>query len=137
MESWKKCLNKDPTNWLLKGEPWIIYRTLTDLLDVEETNEKTLIVRKKVLEHKLIKRILDKRNSCGYWGAPKDIHTWWPRKDTTFWMLGMLGDFGLKVEDDGLTKVAEYIFGIQLEDGGFLGFDPKLPYDCHTAILIE
>jgi hypothetical protein len=124
-------------DWLLGGEPWVVYRTLTDLLDVEADDRRVLIARRNVLEHELIRKILNKRNAVGYWGVPKDIHTWWPRKDTTFWVLGILGDFGLRVEDVELVKATEYVFSIQLENGAFLGFDPKLPYDCHTATLTE
>jgi len=137
VSNWKTCLNTELTDWLLGGEPWVIRRTLTDLLDAEEGDRKVLIARKSVLKHKLIKKILDKRNVSGYWGVPKDIHTWWPRKDTTFWVLAILGDFGLRVEDDELVKATEYVLSIQQESGGFLGFDPRLPYDCHTAILTE
>ncbi len=130
-------MQEDPTNWLLSGEPWVTYRTLTDLLHGQESERRVLAARKSILEHKLIEKILDKRNTAGYWGVSKDIHTWWPKKDTTFWMLGILGDFGLKVEDKGVVKATEYVFSIQQESGGFLGFDPKLAYDCHTAILTE
>jgi hypothetical protein len=130
-------MDKDLKDWLLSGEPWSAYRTLTDLLDMDTDDGRVLSARKNVLEHKLIKRVLDKRNADGYWGVPKDIHTWWPKKDTTFWVLGILGDLGLTVEDNGIERAAEYVFSIQLNCGGFLGFDPKLPYDCHTAILTE
>jgi hypothetical protein len=133
----KTHLNKNLADWLFSGEPWVIYRTLTDILDAEEDDRRVLTARKNVLEHKLIRRILDKRNLGGYWGVPKDIHTWWPKKDTTFWVLGILGDFGLRVEDEELVKATEYVFSIQQKCGGFLGFDPRLPYDCHTAILTE
>jgi hypothetical protein len=137
MDYWSTYLYEDLADWLLSGEPWVIYRTLTDLLDAGEGDRRVLTARKSVLEHKLIKKILDKRNLGGYWGVPKDIHTWWPKKDTTLWVLGILGDFGLRVEDEELVKATEYVFSIQQEHGGFLGFDPRLPYDCHTAILTE
>jgi hypothetical protein len=137
MNYWKICMQKDLTDWLLNGEPWVTYRMLTDILDSQESERRVLAARKSILEHRLIKNILDRRNAAGYWGIPKDIHTWWPKKDTTFWVLGILGDFGLRVEDKGLAKAIEYVLSIQQENGGFLGFDPKLAYDCHTAILTE
>jgi hypothetical protein len=137
MSCWGKYQAKKLIDWLLSGEPWVVHRVLTDLLNVEAGDRRVLTARRKVLEHRLIRQILNRRNASGYWGVPKDIHTWWPRKDTTFWVLGILGDFGLRVEDVELGKAAEYVFSIQLENGAFLGFDPELPYDCHTATLTE
>jgi len=34
--NWKTLLREDLLQWLLAGEPWIAYRTLTDLLDKNE-----------------------------------------------------------------------------------------------------
>jgi hypothetical protein len=133
----KSYLSMDNIDWLLSGEPWVVYRTLTDLLDASESDNKVMTARRATLKHRLIRRILTQRNTSGYWGLPKDIHTWWPKKDTTFWVLGMLGDFGLKTEDEKLRDAANYFFSIQQDTGAFLGFDPKLPYDCHTGILTE
>lgn len=134
---WKTYFTRDTREWLLNGEPWVIYHTLVDLSRAQESDKNVSVAQNNVLRHNLIRRILSRRNASGYWGSPGDIHTWWPKKDTTFWILGMLGDFGLKVEDENLWGAATYVFSIQQENGAFIGFDPKLPYDCHTAILTE
>jgi hypothetical protein len=63
-------------DWLLTGEPWVVYRTLTDLPDKEEKDKKVTSARKAIPEHKLIKKIFQGLNKDGYWGKPKDIHTW-------------------------------------------------------------
>jgi hypothetical protein len=135
--NWKTFFNKDTVDWLLGGEPWVVYRTLTDLMDMQKSDRTVLAARNSILDHDLIRKILRQRNVHGYWGTPKDIHTWWPRKDTSFWVLGMLADFGLTADDEKLLDAADYVFSIQQECGAFLGFDPKLPYDCHTGILTE
>nr|MDO8135739.1 terpene cyclase/mutase family protein [Candidatus Njordarchaeum guaymaensis] len=137
MEHWKKRLNKDPIDWLLSGEPWTVYRTLGDLQGLEDADRKVVIARENVFKDELIRRILDKRNRDGYWGVPKDIHTWWPRKDTTFWLLPVLADFGFTVEDKRIAAACEYVFSTQLESGGFGWDPPNKPGDCHTAIIIE
>ncbi|MCK4233164.1 terpene cyclase/mutase family protein [candidate division WOR-3 bacterium] len=125
------------SKWLLKGDPWVRYRTLRDILNKEKDNEEVIVAKRAILSHKLIKKIFNKQNKDGYWGKPKDIHTWWPKKDTTFWMLGVLADFDLTKEDKRIAKACEYVFGIQLDSGGF-GWDPPTKvYDCHTAILTE
>jgi len=123
--------------WLLAGEPWVVYRVLTDLLNKDEKDKAVATARKAVSEHPLIKKIFEGLNEDGYWGRPKDIHTWWPKKDTTFWILPMLADFGFTVEDARIARACEYVFGTQLKFGGF-GWDPPTkPGDCHSAIIIE
>ena len=125
------------SKWLLKGDTWVRYRTLRDILNKEKDNEEFVAAKRAILSHKLIKKIFNKQNKDGYWGKPKDIHTWWPKKDTTFWILGVLADFDLTKEDKRIAKACEYVFGIQLDSGGF-GWDPPTKaYDCHTAILTE
>lgn len=135
--SWQSLANKDLLDWLLEGEPWVVYHTLTDLLNEDDGNRRVVKAREAISEHPLVKRIFAVLNDDGYWGRPKDIHTWWPRKDTTFWILPVLADFGLTVEDKRIAKACEYVLGTQLQSGAF-GWDPPTwPGDCHTSIIIE
>jgi len=127
----------DIMDWLLEGEPWVVYHTLTDLLDKSEANDEVVVAKSAISRHPLIKKIFDRRNADGYWGNAKDIHTWWPKKDTTFWILGMLGDLGLTRDDDRIARACEYVFTTQLCPGGFGWDPPTMAYDCHTAILTE
>jgi len=130
-------LKKELTEWLLTGEPWVVYRTLTDLMDKSEKDNTVATAKRAIPEHPLIKKIFNGLNKDGYWGTPKDIHTWWPKKDTTFWILPMLTDFGFTVEDKGVVRACEYVFSTQLPFGGF-GWDPPThAHDCHSAIIIE
>jgi hypothetical protein len=80
---------------------------------------------------------MDTRNADGYWGTPRDIYQWWPRKDTTFWVLGMLADFGLRNEDEGIAPAGEYVLSTQLPCGAFGWGPPATPGDCFTGILTE
>jgi hypothetical protein len=130
-------MNRGVHEWLLEGEPWVRYRTLTDLLHKGRSDRRVVAARTAVQKHPLITGLFGRRNADGYWGSAKDIHTWWPKKDTTFWVLGVLADFGLSKDDDRVARACEYVFGIQLEPGGF-GWDPPTrAYECHTAILTE
>jgi hypothetical protein len=126
-----------PVEWLLCAEPFVKYRTLIDLLDKEKKDKEVLSTKRLVQKHKLIKKILAKQNREGYWGTPKDIYTWWPKKDTTFWLLGILADFGLTKEEEKIKRACEYVFSTQLPGGGFGGGPPFKPYDCFTGILTE
>jgi len=130
-------LKKDVLQWLLDGEAWVVYRTLTWLLDKDEKDNSVMTARGAIPNHPLIEKIFVGLNEDGYWGKPKDIHTWWPKKDTTFWILPMLGDFGFTIEDGRIARACEYVFGTQLQSGGF-GWDPPTkPSDCHSAIITE
>jgi hypothetical protein len=124
-------------NWLLDGEPWVIRRALVDLLSKTQDDSEVIGARRAIEKHPFIKRILERQSQRGCWGRPEDIHTWWPKKSTTFWTLGMLTDFGLTVENSHLARAAQYVLGLQLPSGGFLGFEPEKAADCHTAILLE
>ena len=135
--SFKALLKEELVEWLLAGEPWIVYRTLIDLLDKDEKDEAVVAARMAVPKHPLIEKIFKGLNEDGYWGRPKDIHTWWPKKDTTFWLLPVLSDFGFNVEDKRIARVCEYVFSIQLESGGFGWSPPTKPSDCHSSIITE
>jgi len=135
--TWRKLRGDNKISWLLEGNPWIVYRTLTDLLDKKEDEEEVIAARIAVAKHQLVQKIFNGLNESGYWGNPKDIHTWWPRKDTTFWLLPVLADFGFTVKDRRIAGACEYVFSTQLASGGF-GWDPPTkPSDCHTAIIVE
>jgi prenyltransferase beta subunit len=130
-------LKEDLMEWLLAGEPWVVYRTLTDLLDKDEEDNVVVTAKTAIPQHPFIQNIFGGLNKEGYWGTPKDIHTWWPKKNTTFWILPMLADFGFTIEDKRIARACEYVFSTQLPFGGF-GWDPPTQsYDCHSAIIME
>jgi len=130
-------LREELVEWLLAGEPWAVYRTLTDLLDKEERDDLGVAMRTAIPRHPLVTKIFEGLNEDGYWGSPKDIHTWWPKKGTTFWLLPVLADFGFDVSDKRIARACEYVFSTQLHSGGF-GWDPPTkPGDCHSSIIIE
>jgi hypothetical protein len=128
---------KDLINWLLDGSPWVVYRTLVDLLEKKQDDGEVLAARKAVAGDPLIKKIFRRQDRRGWWGDPGDMHKWWPRKDTTFWMLPVLADFGLTMDEPHLARAAECVMDLQLPGGGFLGWEPHKAADCHTAILLE
>lgn len=133
----ENMLKKELIAWLLEGDPWVVYRTLIDLLEKDETDDAVVEARKAINQHPLIRKIFSDLNDEGYWGKPRDIHTWWPKKDTTFWLLPVFADFGYSADDQRIARACEYIFTAQLPTGAF-GWDPPTkPGDCHTAIIVE
>jgi hypothetical protein len=71
--NWKALLKDDLVNWLLSGDPWVVYRTLIDLLERDEGDKRALAARMSIAEHPLIEKIFEGINQYGYWGGPKDI----------------------------------------------------------------
>lgn len=126
-----------PVDWLLSGEPFVKYRTLLDLLDRQESDKEVIATKRAIVKHSLIKQIFKRQNRDGYWGTPRDIYTWWPKKDTTFWLLAMLADFGFTKENRKIAQASEYVFNTQHPSGGFGFGPPHKPYDCFTGILTE
>lgn len=124
-------------HWLLAGEPFVRYRALIDLLDRDGTDDEVLSTKRSMRTHKLIKAIFEKQSKGGCWGSPKGIYTWWPKKDSTFWMLGVLADFGFTKQDKKIACACEYVFGKQFVCGAFGWAPPPTPGDCFTGILIE
>ena len=133
----ERFLELMPIDWLLSGEPFVKYRTLIDLLGKEDVDKEVVATKRLVPKHRLIQQVFDKQNRDGYWGTPKDIYTWWPKKDTTFWLLGVLADFGFTREDSRIARACEYVFSTQHSSGGFGCAPPPKPYDCFTGILTE
>ncbi|UCD17590.1 MAG: terpene cyclase/mutase family protein [Candidatus Zixiibacteriota bacterium] len=127
-----------PVEWLLTGEPWVKYRVLTDLLGSTKDNPDVIAARKSIHLHPLIEQLFKRRNKDGYWGSPEDIRTWWPKKNTTFWLLGVLADLGMDSNLPEIAKACDYVFSTQLPGGGFgWGSDHPTPAECFTAILTE
>ncbi len=130
-------LKEELLDWLLKGEPWVVHRTLLDLVGKDERDEEVVKAKLAISNHSLMKKIFSGLNENGYWGEPKDIHTWWPKKNTTFWVLPILADFGFTLHDKRVARACEYVFSTQLDSGGFGWSPPTKPSDCHSAIIIE
>jgi hypothetical protein len=126
-----------PIDWLLDGSVFVRYRTFRDLLDLAEKHADVQQARMQISEDPGVKRILRKRNASGYWGTSEDIFKWWPKRDSTFWVLSVLADLGLRRHDNGIEIACEYVFSTQLPDGGFGLRSPPKPYDCFTGVLAE
>ena len=113
------------------------YRTLTDLLRLGTDQPAVREARGQILDDPAVRQLLERRNPAGYWGEPEEIFKWWPKKETTFWVLGVLADFGLNREDSGIERACEYVLGTQQSSGAFGLKPPSKGYDCFTGILTE
>lgn len=124
-----------PTAWLLEGPAFVRYRALVDVLGRPRKGEEARQARAAVPKEPAVRHILEQRNNAGYWGTPDDIFKWWPKQSTTFWVLGVLADFGLTRRDSGIERACEYVFSTQLPCGAFGLRPPPTPYECFTGVL--
>jgi hypothetical protein len=133
----KSALGAMPIDWLMAGEPFVRYRTLVDLVGKPEGDKEVEKAKTQIRRHSLIRQILARQNEDGYWGTARDIYKWWPKKDTTFWLLGVLADFGFTKEDKKMARACEYVFSTQLSCAGFGWAPPPTPAECFTGILTQ
>lgn len=64
-------LRRKLVEWLLEGEPWVTYRTLTDLLGRDEQDGAAAEARRAISGHASIRKIFAAMNKEGYWGSPQ------------------------------------------------------------------
>lgn len=110
---------------------------MIDLMDKKATDKQVQLAKKAIKDHCLIKSMFEKRNKEGFWGSTDEIFKWWPKKDSTFWVLGVLADFGFSKQDKDVVPVCEYVFSKQMASGAFGWAPPPTPGDCFTGILAE
>lgn len=105
----------DVIDYLLNSnEPWTRYRTWIDLLDRSEDDPMTAAARNDMLMHSSVKKLLAEAQR---WGEP----TLKRHNDAShpIHVLGVLADFGMRNEDEGIADVVERIVSRQSDEGAF------------------
>jgi hypothetical protein len=68
MISWPQIFQQSPINWLLeKSNPSVRYFTLHDVVGNPEDYVEMVNARKSIVESAIVKKILRKQSSGGYW----------------------------------------------------------------------
>lgn len=133
----KKVEEANLEEWLLTGEPWVVYRVLTDLVGKDDEDPKVALARAALYNHPLVRTYIEKISKEGNRATKEVIDTVWPRIEADFWVLPVLADFGLTVMDSRIAKACERLFSKQLDSGRF-GLDLPLKLgNCLTAIITE
>ncbi len=100
--------------WLLEGEPWVVYRTRIDLLNQSENNPDVIKSRNEIINHTKIKSIFYEINNWP--GTVLNSHK---SANQTYHKLSFLADLGLNKNDSPIKEVIQKIFGHQSEEGPF------------------
>jgi len=100
--------------WLLSGEPWVIYGTRLDLLGQPETDPQVQAARQAMLAHPLVQGLVSELASWP--GPPVSSHK---SAGQLLHKLAFLADLGLKADDPGMPHVIDAILAYQSAQGPF------------------
>ena len=105
---------KIPIDWLLEGEPWVVYHTRRDLLGQSEKEPEVTSARGDMVAstqmHKLVQELAN-------W--PGVVIASHKSAGQPFHKLTFLADVGLVVDDPGIEVIVERIFTHQSTEGPF------------------
>ena len=105
----------DTINWLLASdEPWTRYRTLVDLLDRPEDDAEVQAARQAMLAHPQVKGLIEKAADWPGFALKRHNDAKHP-----LYALSTLADFGLRVDDPGMSPVVEAVMAHQSAEGPF------------------
>jgi hypothetical protein len=103
-----------PIEWLLEGEPWIVYRTRRDLLDQEEADPQVQAARKSMLENARVRDLVS-----GLAGWPGTVIASHKSAGQPFHRLNFLADLGFVLNDPGVQTFVGRILEHQSPEGPF------------------
>jgi hypothetical protein len=101
-------------DWLLEGEPWIVYRTRLDLLKQSDDLPEVMAARNAMLADVQLKNLLTELSDWP--GAVISSHK---SAGQPFHKLTFVSDLGLKADDPGMDKIVERILSHQSAEGPF------------------
>jgi hypothetical protein len=121
MDNQLQLLKESLLDWLLeKTNPSVRYFTLRDILGKGEDDPQVVAAKQAISECKVVKRILSKQNSEGYWEEPANPYH--PKYKSSYWQIMILGQLGMDRSDERVRNACEYIFQFQLDEGGFSSY---------------
>ena len=107
-------MNSELTTWLLKGEPWVEYRTRIDILEQPEDDPQVKEAYKTALAHPQIQNIITELSE---W--PGSVLKSHKKAGHFLHKLGFLADIGFRADNLGIEKIAQQIMKHQSPEGPF------------------
>jgi hypothetical protein len=137
---WQQHLIADPTPWLLaEGQPWVVYRTLVDILDGSEKDPHVEAARAGVAEAPAVRVILDTQRPDGGWEADTFCYSCSSQhQGDTMGLLSVLADFGFTVADQRIARACEFALRFQTDTGDFrVSVDDHKSFVCLSANTVR
>jgi len=124
MTSWQRVLSKSPIEWLLeKDNPSVRYFTLLGLLNRAEADPEVKQAKAAISTSKVIAKILSKQQPGGYW--ENNENPYHPKYKSTYWQIMTLAQLGIDKTEKRVQKACEFVFNLQLTEGGFSSYTRK------------
>ncbi len=129
-------MSKSPSSaidWLLEeNQPSIRYLAQTELLHKSETSSEAKSTRRNISKVGWAKDILDRQLPSGCWVHEKSLFS--PTFAATFWMLLILSDLGLTLEEPRVDKACQlWMERNRTKDGGFSSSGKSGGHLCITG----
>ncbi len=100
--------------WLLKGEPYVEYRTRIDLLGQRQNDSEVAAAKKRMVEDQKIHKLLEE---LANW--PGEVLSSHKSASQPFHKLSFIADLGISKEDATINAIAEKILAHQSNEGPF------------------
>jgi len=100
--------------WLLEGDPWVKYKTQTDLLNQPEDTQQVSLSKKEMINHPKIQTILEELTN---WPGP--IISSHKSANQYFHKLSFIADLGIKKDEPHIKEVIKKIFEHKSAEGPF------------------
>jgi hypothetical protein len=103
-----------PIDWLLDGDPWVVYHTRRDLLGQSETQPEVRQARRAMLAHPLVQGLVHELQ-----GWPGTVISSHKSAGQPFHKLTFLADLGLNTSDPGMGMIIDRVLEHQSAEGPF------------------
>jgi hypothetical protein len=103
-----------PVDWLLEGEPWVVYRTQLDLLGHSESDPDVVSARQLMLADPRVQSLLAE---LSHW--PGTVISSHKSAGQPFHKLTFIADLGLTSSDPGMDTIVGRILQHQSDEGPF------------------
>lgn len=140
MTDWKRRLKADPTDWLLaEGRPWVVYRTLVDILGKDECSVPVKTARSAITEIDSMKEIFARQTEAGGWEKNYLCYSCSSQhQGDTMGLLSVFADFGLTIADERVARACEFALRFQKSSGDFsVVCDDSQTFICLTSNTVR
>lgn len=99
---WQSRLKGDPVPWLLESNPWVKYRTLTDILGVSLASDEVQKARNELVRHPQVQSLA--AEASDWFPQPATRHN---DSKLCHYKLMMLAEFGLTTGNEAIKQIVD------------------------------